>query len=316
MGSPVRVSVHIIAYNQVGLIDETVQSALAQSHPDLEVVVADDGSTDGTVARLEAYAAAHPDRFRYVTGPNVGITANSNRGLAACSGELVAFCGGDDVLLPGKIAAQVAWFAAHPDGVLCAHEVEIFRSQSGEVLGGDAKRSRRAQGGVGPEALLRHGNLFAACSVMVRRSAIPPYGFDERLPMVSDGKLWVDVLAGGGRWASLPGVWARYRRTGDNVTNRWFERCYAEAMASRAYVDAEHPEYAAANARGRVQLMFRRGIHHLSAGEIADARRYLGGAMALDPTISWKLPVWWGLAHLPASARQRALAAIGVRPPA
>ncbi len=304
------VSILIVTYNQAAFLVEALDSAIAQAWEPLEIVVADDGSTDMTGQLLAEYAALDP-RIRVVTGPNLGITPNCNRGLRACRGEYVAFMGGDDVLLPGKIAAQIAWFEAHPAGVLCAHDVESFVSTTNEVLpDGSAARWRKI-GGRGPGELLRKGNLFAAPAVMIKRSAAPAYGFDERLPLVSDGKLWLDVLAGGGEWGSIPGIWTRYRRHGQNTTSVWFERCWTEAFMTRAIFEAEHPQYAADCQQGRAMLMYRRGVHHLGLGEGAAADVHLRAALRLAPTVSWKLPIWYGISRLPGPLRRRALAATG-----
>lgn len=210
-----KVSIHVISYNQRDFIREAVDSALAQNYPNLEVVIADDASTDGTAEILKEYERNHPGRVVAMLGEeNVGITRNSNLGLAACSGELIAFMGGDDVLLPGKIAAQVRWFGADPQRVLCGHQVETFYDDGSRA---PHSLSRHLHSGRGAGPLIRHGP-FGATSVMVRRDRIPSYGFDEALSIVSDQLLWVDVVRDDGIMGYVPGTLARYRRHSANVT--------------------------------------------------------------------------------------------------
>ncbi|RMH41572.1 MAG: glycosyltransferase [Gammaproteobacteria bacterium] len=215
------VSVLVITHNQEKYIREALESALEQDYPNLEVVVADDASNDNTPAIIHELAYRYPQRLKPVFNQaNLGITANSNIGLRACSGEFIAFMGGDDVLLPGKITRQVSWFAQDDRRVLCGHDVEWINS-SGEPIGIRSSDLVPLTGGLGASGLIRDGNPFAATSVMVRRSRIPAYGFHPALPVVSDWKLWIDVIGMDGVYGYISGVYAQYRRHESNVTGRW-----------------------------------------------------------------------------------------------
>src|SRR3954454_7763106 len=106
-----RVSIVMPAYNSAAVIDESVGSVLAQSYGDWELIVADDGSTDDTVTRLEAYG----DRVRVVRAErNGGPAAARNLALRHAAGELVAFLDADDRWLPDDIETQVARYDAEP----------------------------------------------------------------------------------------------------------------------------------------------------------------------------------------------------------
>lgn len=213
-----RVSVMVISYNQQRFIREALESALTQDYANLEVVVADDASTDATQSIIRELALLYPQRLKPIFNPrNVGITANSNIGLRQCSGELIAFMGGDDVLLPGKISRQVEWFAQDQRRVLCGHDAEWI-DEKGAALGLCTSDLVPLNAGRGASGFIRNGTPFTAASVMVRRARIPDYGFDPALPVVSDWKLWIDVIGTDGIYGYLPGVWARYRRHRDNVT--------------------------------------------------------------------------------------------------
>src|SRR5436190_24170616 len=103
MATP-QVSIHFVSFNQAAFIEESLESALRQDYPNLQIVASDDGSTDGTAQIIERYARRYPDRIHAITGgPNLGITANCNRALRECKGEYIAFLAGDDLYLPGKI---------------------------------------------------------------------------------------------------------------------------------------------------------------------------------------------------------------------
>ena len=100
---PPKVSVIIPAYNAAPYLAETLASVFAQSYPDYEIIVVDDGSTDDTLAVLEQFA----DRITLIRKPNGGPASARNAGLRQARGELLAFLDGDDLWLPDKLAAQV-----------------------------------------------------------------------------------------------------------------------------------------------------------------------------------------------------------------
>ena len=106
------VSVVIPAFNAAKYIRETLDSVLAQTYRPIEIVVVDDGSTDGTREQILAYG----DRVRYVWQPNSGgCSSPRNHGVRMASGEFVAFLDADDLIAPERIAAAVAVMKRHPD---------------------------------------------------------------------------------------------------------------------------------------------------------------------------------------------------------
>lgn len=111
------VSVIIPTYNRRRFICETVDSVLAQTHRNLEVIVVDDGSTDGTGDLLKARYSNEP-RFRYIWQENAERSVARNRGFHASRGEYVAFLDADDLWLPQKLESQLNCFTVHPETVL------------------------------------------------------------------------------------------------------------------------------------------------------------------------------------------------------
>jgi hypothetical protein len=211
------VSVAVVTYNQRPFLEQCLNSILDQDYPNIEIVVADDGSTDGTGDLLERYERAHPGRFVIRRSPeNRGVTANHNLALGACSGDYIAWIGGDDVMLPGKISAQLAHMEANPRCAICYHDVELFDSDTGRTLQLWSAFDRPRRGTF--ETLVRHGHFNAGISSMVRASASPP-SFDESISAASDWLYYVGCLASGGMIEPIPGVLARQRRHSGNVTS-------------------------------------------------------------------------------------------------
>ena len=210
------VSVAVITYNQRHLLDECLSSILAQDYPAIEIVVADDGSTDGAQELLRDYQAAHPGLFVLRLAPvNRGVTANHDLALAACSGKYISWIGGDDMMLPGKIAVQVAYLEANPSCSICYHDVELFDSDSGRTIRLWSAADKPRSGGF--LTLVRHGHFNTGISSMVRRSASPDR-FEPSITVASDWLYFVECLSGGGSIDFIRGIYARQRRHAHNVT--------------------------------------------------------------------------------------------------
>jgi|SRR5690242_18649085 GT2 family glycosyltransferase len=114
--APVRglVSVIIPTYNRAPVLRRAIESALSQTYPAIEVVVADDGSSDDTADLVRSLGP----RVRYLRQENAGVSAARNFGMRNARGEFVAFLDSDDAWLPWKVKVQVAALAAHPDAGL------------------------------------------------------------------------------------------------------------------------------------------------------------------------------------------------------
>lgn len=115
------VSVLIPSYNAGCFLPQALDSVLAQTYTDLEILVVDDGSEDDT-----AQVAARYPQVRYIRNEHRGISATRNLALSHARGELIAFLDADDLWLPEKLEKQVAYLAAHPECQLVFTEVKNF----------------------------------------------------------------------------------------------------------------------------------------------------------------------------------------------
>ena len=122
------VSVVIPTYNRIATIGPAVESVLAQTYSDIEIIIADDGSTDGTCESLASYG----ERVRIVKQPNRGPSAARNLGVRAASGDILAFLDSDDLWLPEKIERQVAVLEAGGNGVPCCICNAMLESEPGK----------------------------------------------------------------------------------------------------------------------------------------------------------------------------------------
>jgi glycosyltransferase involved in cell wall biosynthesis len=233
------VSVMIITYNQKHLIGETIESILTEPrYPNLEIVIADDCSTDGSQDILVKFQEKYPKIIKLVLNKsNLGITGNSNAAFFATTGDFVAILGGDDIFLPGKINAQIELFLSDPQVSISYHAVEIFDDRTGEVLTVTDQKRRLLKNNV--YDIIEKCGIAGASSIMVRRSACPGYGFDERLPVVSDWKFSIDVALNG-RVAFLDGIYGRYRKTGSGASERTYQ-LLDESLLALKLTQIDHP---------------------------------------------------------------------------
>lgn len=137
-----KVSILFITYNQSLFVAEAIRSAMAQDYPDLELVVCDDASTDATRSILEAELKECPSHISIVRAHserNGGLLANFNRGVAACSGDLIVAMAGDDVSLPHRVSRITGIFERDPKCMLVFSNWTSIGA-SGEPLGDPMRR--------------------------------------------------------------------------------------------------------------------------------------------------------------------------------
>lgn len=118
------VSILIPAFNAGNFIQETLESVLAQTYPNIEIIVVDDGSTDDTQQKILAFG----ERIIYIYQQNGGIASARNRGMALTRGQLVALLDADDICHPNRIAIQVDYLQKNPDIIICSTDFSAFNS--------------------------------------------------------------------------------------------------------------------------------------------------------------------------------------------
>jgi glycosyltransferase involved in cell wall biosynthesis len=178
------VSVVIPNYNCSGFLPAALDSVFAQTYPDIEVLVVDDGSTDDSLCVLDRYAG----RIRVLRQPNQGVSAARNHGIRESRGELVAFLDADDLWHPEKLAKQVPLFANRSVGlVYCAVE---YIDEAGRSLGTNHTGRR---GRVLRSIALLQGTVVLAggSTAVVRRECFDRAGgFDVELSTAADWDMW------------------------------------------------------------------------------------------------------------------------------
>ena len=226
---PGRFSVVIPSYQQAAFLPETLRSVAEQAAGDLEVeiLIRDGGSTDGSVEIIRDFAAAHPGRVDWKSGPDGGQTAAINDGLRAATGEWVCYLNSDDLLVPGALGRVAEYFRNHPEADLVYGRAE-WMDADGRFLG-------EYPVGEWDYARLSQDCFICQPAAFWRRRLHGEHGyFDERLRYCMDYEFW--LRAGRtARVAHLPVKLARVRRHAGAKTFKDFVpmRCEIVDMLAR-----------------------------------------------------------------------------------
>lgn len=194
-----QVSVCIPAFNAAAYLGPALESVLAQDHPDFEVVVVDNHSTDGTGALVEQWIARGESRIRlYRNDSNIGMVANLNRCLELAAGRYVKFLMADDLLRPACLARMSAALDAHAGVSLVASGRDIIDPQGHARGRRCAFRSDRIVPGKQALVDCLYGANFIGepTAVMFRRRDVDA-GFRADLPQLLDMELWFRLLERG-----------------------------------------------------------------------------------------------------------------------
>jgi len=207
------VSVVMPCFNTARYVTEAVTSILAQTHRDFELIAIDDGSTDDTVAALQAIADPRLQIIRNST--NLGIVETLNIGVAASRGEFVARMDADDVALPQRLERQVAFLRSYPEFAAVGTGVSYMDEH------GVAQRSPRLPptSNMGLRWRLLLGNCVHHPTIMFRRSQLSLPVYSSIYPDIEDYELFLR-LAAAGTLANIPERLLRMRRHGLSVSGQ------------------------------------------------------------------------------------------------
>jgi glycosyltransferase involved in cell wall biosynthesis len=205
---PGVVSIIVPCYNSERFLAETLESAFAQSYPQTEIIVIDDGSTDGTAELIRSYS----DRLRAEFSSNRGASAARNRGTVLARGEFIQYLDADDLLTPNAVADRTA----------------ALKRSGADIAYSDWERLVEIKPNVfeiGEQVVRRiedvHRNLEVALltsfwappvAITYRRSIVGKTGgWKEWLPIIQDARFLQDAGFVGGQFIYVPGIGGRYR---------------------------------------------------------------------------------------------------------
>lgn len=252
-----KVSVLIPLYNRASFIEETVRSVMNQDYPDTELIVVDDGSTDGSDSLVESYARqGRLTLLRHPGRENRGQSAALNLALDHASGEYVAILDSDDLFLPGKLSAQVAYLQSHPEVGLVYGNGEGVDAQGRHLYEINYDNQQELSD---PNRVLLDCYFLLPQNSLVRRSVYDQVGgFDETLRSGQDHDMLIRI-AEVTRLAHIPVDLFRYRRHGDSISAKGTETRWRCGLKILAKAEARYPYRWSTRLKRRAVVNFRLG---------------------------------------------------------
>lgn len=184
-----RISVVTPSFNQARFIERTIRSVLDQSHPDVELLVVDGGSTDGTLDILRKYA----DRIAWVSEKDRGQAHAINKGLRKASGAIVAWLNSDDTYEPGALARVAGYFTDHPECGWAYGKCRIIDEEDREIRSFITRYKNLLLANYSFPKLLAE-NFISQPAVFWRRKLLDEIGYlSEQEHFCMDYEYWLRV---------------------------------------------------------------------------------------------------------------------------
>lgn len=301
-----RISILMPVYKGERFIAQSIDSVLAQSYPDIELIIINDGSPDNSAAVIQPYLA--DPRVKYIEQQNAGVAAARNAGIRAAAGEYIAVLDQDDLWLPDKLARQLEYLDEHPEIALVHSNIHFIDDVGERIPDPEWAWVAPTCGQVLPEMVQR--NSICTCTVLMRKRALEQAGlFRQELAPADDWDLWLRIAARH-PIGFVDAVTAYYRVHQGNESRNLLKMQKAEIRVVETFIH-EHPG-AVGDAITRTKLfsLYSEAARLLErSGRHAEARGYWLRAMRVQPvaTIPYVALIWGAL---PTSQR-RALAWYG-----
>lgn len=291
------VSVVIPAHNAEKFLAETLRSARAQTYPNLEIVVVDDGSTDGTAAIVERHAR-DDSRIRLIRQANAGVARARNCAIEEARGEFIAPLDADDLWHPDNIAMQVAALQAASPGTGLAYAWSIVIDGSKLIPKGQRPRFE-ARGEVLPELVINASFIGNGSAAVFTREAITAAGgFDESLRARGGQGCedWALHIAVAERFdfVVVPHYLIGYRKLPGSMSEDWLQMARSRRIVLED-LQARRPDLPASwfGAAERLVLAVE-ASHEIKAGRYQQGLEAVRRMWALDKsyTLEYLLKTW------------------------
>lgn len=276
-----QISVIIPAFNRAPYIEEALASVFEQEYPNTEVLVVDDGSTDGTYEILEKYRDQGAIKLLTHTGrANRGQSAALNLGLREARGEFVAILDSDDMFASGKLERQAGFLTSNPDvGMVYGqgHAVDAKGSFLFEVPANGHKEPGD------PNLLLLDCYLALPGGALIRKSVLDKVGFfEEAFRAGQDHDMALRIMEATNT-VYLPELAFYYRKHGDSISAKGLERRWKTGIEILERARKRYPYRKSTIRKRRAVLHFRLGQTYWREGGKVKALPHLAASGVLDP---------------------------------
>ena len=297
-----KVSVVIPVHNGEKYLAQAIESVLTQTYQDLELLVVDDGSTDGSAEIARAFAVKDR-RVRLISQPNGGVVAAGNRGLKEARYEWVARLDADDVFLPEKIERQVSFIRQNPDVKIVGTLAWFISAEGGRLglVGTEGPFSREEF-----HRILQDDDpvFFVHSSTLMHRSTVLSIGgYREQFVLAEDVDLWIRMAGAGHLMLKVDEPLLLYRLHGASLTmtrnaeqrrhQRWAEACGKARKKGETEPALDEfilwekmrpwPERLRAYRSVSGERLYQKAALHYACGEFAALAAFLCLAACLNP---------------------------------
>lgn len=305
MSSPL-VSILIPCHNGETFLRATLESALAQTHPHIEIIVVDDGSTDGS----RAIASDFEPSVRVLSGPQRGASAARDLATAVSKGEWLQYLDADDLLMPHAVSSRLAAASRLGADVACGDWRRLEPGPGGVWSNGRLEVADPSAVSEEPDLAVFKGFWAPPAAILYRRSIVERIGgWHPNLPVIQDARFLFDAARNGARFAHVPGESAAYRQHASaSLSSRSQQRFWEDVLRNNREIEALWTQdgtlvgsrrAAMAEAYGlgaRVTFPIDRGLYRANLGELsrfpeAPRSRYLAVAVALERLIGHRAAV-------------------------
>ncbi|MFB3903307.1 MAG: glycosyltransferase family 2 protein [Acidobacteriota bacterium] len=289
------VSVVIPAFNQAGYLADAIQSVLAQTYSDYEIIVVDDGSTDETRAVVESQGPG----IRYVWQENQGLAGARNTGIREARGRYVALLDSDDAWLPSFLSSMM-WLAESRREATVFYCGVIYIDERGCDLP-QSGHTRVLPRHELYETLLRYNFLIPSTIVMDRSAIVSAGLFDPAFRRLQDWELWIRLLRQGRTFAGLDECLVRYRIHKRSLsTDPEGGQQAARSLVQKHFgTDDGNPQDWPADKRrayGGLYRYYALTTSLVRQGNWTECARYLRKALEADPLLAFDLDLFYELA--------------------
>lgn len=310
------ISIIIATYNRSKLLRECLESLLAQTYPDIEIIVVDDGSADDTHASIAKIAQKH-NNIRYFPRPHLGVCAARNFGLTKATGEFIGFFDSDDLWPPDYIETMVNSLQANLDFDVAYSKIMLL--VDGKIQGPYITTEKPPTGYITTDLFFRGRPFNLPSSTIFRKSASNDIFWDETTGNCDDLDLFLRISTKS-KFMYVPDVYMTYRKTEDSMTtaarkkmftyhmyvmerfyfhlggSKYVSRKLAMHKISHLYRSLALKHYGAGNRNASIALL-KKALYYLPL----DLRLYVNlfRAFLLNPRND-KMPYWQMPPPLPA----------------
>jgi len=267
-----KISVVTISFNQVHYLKQTIDSVLQQDYSDIEYIVVDPGSIDGSRELIESYK----DRIKHIIfEPDQGPADGLNKGFDMATGDIFCFINSDDFLLPGALSIAASYFRKHPSISVVSGDALVVDGAGRTINTFRSRRFSLQMCAYGAATLAQQSTFFRASAF--RKAG----GFNRQNRVAWDGELWIDLARTGSRFGRIHRFLSGFRLYGETITGSGRFRAAYDAYTKSMFEKIMNRPW---STRDEYYRWAAKAVEYLTHPIILKDRLIRGPSIHQDPT--------------------------------